>query len=258
MQLPVSVETHCGAALHPHGDWHWELAPWLPGEADFAQRPTLARLEAMCRQLAVLHKETADLTTPDVPLAVQRHLQAFTALQSGIDAGRFAGLDPSALPVPPPAGMTWSVAVGQAAEVATRQLAAVQAVRLNGQWTWGDAWHNNFLLVGDEVTGLVDFATVRVDTPMADLARLLGSTTAENAEWWPVGVAAYADVQMLSEADLQAAGALSASGTVLSLANWLEWLGVERRRFASPQALCDRMSHFVLRLTHLLRGPKGP
>lgn len=260
LNVPVPLLTQRGAAttLHPAGDRFWELAPWLQGEADFATRPTLQRLEAMCRALARLHLHAADLPAGDEFLAVERHLAALVSLGKSIYEGEYDGLESATMPVECPVGKTWLPVLLRGIDLATRQLTALQAVRFPRQWTWGDAWHNNFLLDGTQVTGLVDFATVRVDTPAADLARLLGSTTVEQPTWWPAGLEAYSEERSLSEAELRAARALEASGTVLSLANWLRWLGIECRPFASPEAVCDRMTHFALRLTHLLSAANSP
>lgn len=254
LRVPVPLATggRFASLLYPAGGWHWELAPWLEGEADFAAHPSCERLEAMCRALAELHLTAADLPAPEQPLAIRRHFEALADLQQAGQHGHFSRLDSRELPVKCPVGPDWGAALLRGVEVARQQLAPLQAVPLAGQWTWGDAWHNNFLLVGEQVTGVVDFATARIDTPMADLARLLGSTIVEHRDWWAGGIRAYAALRPLSEVESRAVGALCASGTVLSLANWLRWLGIERRVFAAPRAACDRMSHFALRLTHLL------
>ena len=38
-----------------------------------------------------------------------------------------------------------------------------------------DIWHDHILFTGNEVTGLIDFGAVDIDTPATDIARLLGS-----------------------------------------------------------------------------------
>jgi Ser/Thr protein kinase RdoA (MazF antagonist) len=108
------------------------------------------------------------------------------------------------------------------------------------------------------VVGLVDFATVRVDTPHADLARLLGSATTDHPDWWQAGLDSYARVRPLSAADREFIRHLVDVGTVLSLGNWLCWLGVESRQFANPAEAHRRLHHFHRRLTELLARSVPP
>ena len=43
-----------------------------------------------------------------------------------------------------------------------------------------DIHHDHVLFSGDQVTGLVDFGILRIDTPLADMARLVGSLVADD------------------------------------------------------------------------------
>src|SRR5262249_4622464 len=61
-----------------HAGRLWDLTEWLPGRADFHERPTAARLEAACSALARLHNawEVAGTPAPSACPALQRRLAA--------------------------------------------------------------------------------------------------------------------------------------------------------------------------------------
>ena len=54
-----------------------------------------------------------------------------------------------------------------------------------------DVWHDHVLFTGEEVTGVVDYAAMRLDVPHADLARLLGSLVEDDEAGWRAGLEAY-------------------------------------------------------------------
>lgn len=246
----LASDNKCGKQNSGH---HWELTPWLAGEASFAEQPSLAKLCAMCRTLATLHESTRRLDARPKQPAMKRYIEQVISLQQCLLAGDFDAVRSELRSVLGRYGSAASPdALLSGGRIALSQLQALRGARLPQQWVWGDAWHSNFLFVGDRVSGLVDFATVRIDSPAADLARLLGSTTSGQAAWWDEGLSAYQSVRPLSPAEIAATAAIRDVGTVLSLANWLRWLGIERRSFISRDAAHARLLHFAERLNHLL------
>jgi Ser/Thr protein kinase RdoA (MazF antagonist) len=241
--LPVA-EGHGTLFTSPDG-MHWELAPWLPGEAEFESHSSDTRLNAACRSLAEFHllacKLSVDATDHS---AIKRHLHQLDRLTTELAAGVFANVKRSR--------KSFHDVLCEGAKIGRQQLTPLYGLALPRQCCWGDAWHNNFLFAGDKVSGLVDFATVRVDTPTADLARLLGSATAEHFDWWQPGLEAYAAVRPLTVAERQATEALDTSGAVLSLANWVRWLRIEGRTFRDQAKAHDRLQHFDRRLEQML------
>src|SRR5207253_1674438 len=82
--VPALFRNAAGHTLTEHAGRLWELAAWLPGTADFHDRPTPQRLEAACTALARLHRAWSRPGTPPGPCpAVRRRLasaRAWTAL----------------------------------------------------------------------------------------------------------------------------------------------------------------------------------
>ncbi len=56
---PLPRETRSRKGYVRHGGHLWELAPWMPGEADFHEAPTLDRLQAAMHSLAEFHLAAA-------------------------------------------------------------------------------------------------------------------------------------------------------------------------------------------------------
>jgi homoserine kinase type II len=220
----------------------WELAEWLPGRADFHQRPTSARLAAACRALARLHAAWERSPAPVVgPIpAVRRRLDAAgEALRGGAPVPAAGRLQPLLarsrrllavyLPGVPPRLERWAATAGRL------------------QPCLCDVWHEHLLFQGDALTGLVDYGAVKVDAVAVDLARLLGSLVADDDAAWQAGLRAYREVRPLSGEEEELARALDVTGTVLGVVNWLRWLA-EGRPFDDAEAVARRLGELLERM----------
>jgi Ser/Thr protein kinase RdoA (MazF antagonist) len=250
--VPSPIVSDTLSTLAPFQDCYWELTPWLAGESDFEEHPTRERLESMCQSLAVLHLEAKALEIPPQDSRWDQRAKQLADLARSLDAGELL-MNHEQLDLPADV----SNSLRRAVAIVNKQAGRLQMDSTSRQWIWGDSWHHNFLFDGDRVVGLVDFATVRVDTPLADLARLLGSATTDHPDWWQAGSESYARVRRLSVMDHELIRHLGDVGTVVSLGNWLRWLGVEQRNFANPTEAHRRLHHFHRRLTELL-ARNGP
>ncbi|HEX3599313.1 MAG TPA: phosphotransferase, partial [Lacipirellulaceae bacterium] len=79
--LPVPITTPAGESFITSANHLWELAPWMPGAANYNQSPRLEKLQATMRALAQFHAAVEDFAAhPTAPgsaggsNAVQRHL----------------------------------------------------------------------------------------------------------------------------------------------------------------------------------------
>jgi Ser/Thr protein kinase RdoA (MazF antagonist) len=104
------------------------------------------------------------------------------------------------------------------------------------------------LFAGDEVTGIIDFGAMRMDTPLADVARLLGSLVGDDRDNRQLAFDTYAELRPLSEADRQFVDLLDKTGLILSVFNWLRWLYVERRDMGEPAPIARRLEEILARL----------
>jgi homoserine kinase type II len=252
--LPVPIPTMRGETFVRHAGRLWELAPWLPGTADYDRSPSREKLRAAMAALATFHVAVADfpIAAPrfSAPAVVHR-LARLRELQSGdcevLDramfdsswpelaplAREFVGLLPRVLPQ----------AIDQLVPFADEPMLQQVCIR--------DLWHDHILFDGDRVSGIVDFGAVNVDTPATDIARLLGSLVGDEEPLWREGLDAYAQVRPLSDAERQAIPALDAAGTILAGCNWIRWIYVDGRQFDDPAQIVTHFERLLVRVRRL-------
>lgn len=115
--------------------------------------------------------------------------------------------------------------------------------KLDLQYVVRDVHFGNTLFSGGKLVAFVDFDAVRMDTPAADLSRLVGSVLLERAgdvdasAVWEAVLAAYRTVRTLSTEEETLARWLSEVNPLINLANWVAWLGVEGRNFGESQGM---------------------
>jgi Ser/Thr protein kinase RdoA (MazF antagonist) len=252
--LPAPLQTAAGATFISQGGTFWEVAPWLPGNADFWQHPTDERLRSALTALAQFHLATADCPgaglrpIAEAPAVNERRVRLTELLSGGIEQLASATLQASLRPALD-TSLRESLAVAGAlcrrllsdCPVATDGLATVQpAIR--------DIWHDHVLFTGDEVTGLVDFGAMRIDTPLADVARLIGSLVEDDIARRDTALAAYSLIRPVSENQRRLIDWLDHAGVLIGLANWATWLYVEQREFADLTAVETRVLKLAQRL----------
>jgi len=236
----------------------WELAPWLAGVADFHRRPSPARLRAAMVALAHFHRAAAGCggetpTTGRSP-GIQERLSRLDNLRTGRLAELLARFnlrrpaDEAMLRRAARLGELFTLAaadVRRILEPMSRTPCALQpAIR--------DVWHDHVLFTGSRVTGLVDFGAMRIESPAADVARLLGSLVGDDDSRWNDGLAAYERIRPLAEAERRLVTAFDRSGTCLGGLNWVEWLGEDTPRDWHLARIAERLDDYVARLEHLV------
>jgi Ser/Thr protein kinase RdoA (MazF antagonist) len=226
----------------------WELSNFLPGET--TKSPTLSQAVAAADFLARLHLVAATYQSFLLSVApgLKRRREVCKELRSGKLDENYAAIVNSALSP-------------------TRDLAIYVASQIRGvlplgfghleracdkvpvQFCLVDCHIGNFLFTGDQVTGLVDFATVDVDSVTRDVARLFGSITTKNQNIWRTCMASYQQQRPLSAAELKLALAYHTSGLVGRAANWLEWGFVHESSFADAETTHARLVQLSAQLT---------
>jgi Ser/Thr protein kinase RdoA (MazF antagonist) len=234
------------ATFTAHAGRLWELTTWLPGRADF-RHPQPARLRAACVALARLHHAWAGLAPArGICPALARRLERTDAWLTLVSSGWYPRPDDGDL-VKPWAERAWRLLAVWAGRVAPL-LAPWAGRSFPLHPCLCDIWHNHVLFEGDAVTGIIDYGSVKVDHPTADLARLLGSLVGDDAVAWADGLDAYTSVRPLSSDERELARALDRTGVVLGAANWLKWLYHDGRRFEDGRLVADRLAGLVCRL----------
>lgn len=263
--IPTVLASSGGARWVEHAGRLWDLTTWMPGRADFHDRPTPARIEGACAALARLHTTWARHVSMAGPCpAVHRRLKAYRDWLALMTTGwlpdraepgtDFIPFDrPSVLtrtqndPVRPWAERAWKC-LQTRIEAVPHTLAGWAVRSFPLQPCLCDVWHDHILFEGDVVTGLIDFGSCKLDHVAVDLARLLGSMVGDDGELRNIGLRAYARGRPLSLEEEALVRVLDETGTVLGLANWLTWLYHEGKVFDNRDAVALRLAELVRRV----------
>jgi len=267
--VPVPLATRNGETVVQADGRQWQLEPWMPGTADFADHPTPIRLQRIMQCLADWHRAAARF----IPRAGEEtwFASAEIAVSPGVieRSERIEFWSPERvrhwedrLRGRPP---DESTAIGlqilqgyrQAAPRVQADLRNAAALRVPLQPCLRDVWHDHLLLTGDEVTGLIDAGACRAESVAADLARLLGSFFEDDRQRWSEALEIYQQHRPLSMDELRLVEVFDRSTVLLSGMAWLEWLLMERRRFAEPQRVHERLKTIVRRLQALAMACVG-
>jgi homoserine kinase type II len=260
--IPVPTTTREGKSFVHHAGHLWQLEPWMHGTADYEHAPCVEKLRAAMTAVAQFHLATSDFAPRGTQVAFGRKAESLPVIATPAIARRLAELhdmskkgtsdlasaiDYHIWPELAPLARQFIALLPNAAQTAIEQLEPLAHVRLPLQACLRDIWHDHILFTGNDVTGIVDFGAIDIDTPATDIARLLGSLVGDDSEGWQTGLAAYSAVRQLSSEESAAVVALDKSGVVLAGCNWIRWIYVEGRDFENRQQVTDRFRMIVRR-----------
>ncbi|GIW80311.1 MAG: hypothetical protein KatS3mg105_2118 [Gemmatales bacterium] len=251
--IPRLARTRFGQTWFVHAGRYWELSSWMPGCADFWQRPSVPRIEAACAALARTHLVWSKHSFDVGPCpAIQRRLQVARSfrLPQSVPSDFFRQV--SGKGVDPRFGeQLWqrAVAVVNCHLPSVEPMLAPWAERIFPlQFCFCDIWHDHVLFTDDKVTGIVDFGAVKLDHVAVDLARLLGSMAGDDVFLRQAGIRAYQELRYLTSEELCLVDLLDRTGTIAACANWLHWLASGERSFADTTAVAQRLEQIVRRI----------
>ena len=113
-----------------------------------------------------------------------------------------------------------------------------------------DLHAEHLLFTGESLTGIIDYGAARVDSPVGDLVRMLGSLEPFNAQARHQAFEYYRVRNQCDALPLEQFRLIDEISTLLSALQWLEWLVWERRTldFDTTQRAVERWQRFVERL----------
>jgi len=253
--LPLPLATRRQKGYVRHGGHFWELAPWMPGEADFRKNPTEEKLTAAMTALARFHRAALSFPLPDPPESpspgMHGRLQQLQKWVAG-DLDRLVeSVEPGYWPEVEERAARLFPLVREAAESVLGLLKASVDCRVSLQPCIRDVWHDHVFFEEDRVSGLIDFGSMATDHVATDVARLLGSMACDDRRRWQVGLDAYGSVRPLSEAELSLISAFDQSTVLMAGLNWIDWIYRQRRVFDNHEAIPPRLDEIITRLEHL-------
>ncbi|MFO0870127.1 MAG: phosphotransferase [Pirellulales bacterium] len=258
--IAAPLKTRSGATFVERGGRSWEVAPWLPGVADFHAAPSAARLAAAASTLAHFH-ELASRFPPGPargpsPGLADRSALLQHLLHGEADRLREAVLRHSAAHVLAPVALRLLDLFPQAVPRVAAELARVAATPVPLFPCLRDIWHDHVLFTGDRVTGLIDYGALRTDTAAGDVARLLGSLVGDDPAGWQAGCAAYASRRAWAPGEQELLTAFDQSAVLLAGLQWVRWVFVDEIHFGDLVQVEQRMNDWAHRLARLIDQPR--
>jgi homoserine kinase type II len=252
---PLPMLTSDGETFVAAGGHLWELSPWVPGAANYHERPSPERLTAAMRALAEFHLAVVEFPgSPAAPLPSPGIADRIRIIETwrGGDLERLERIVAAA------ADSQLTDLAKQilrlfrpAADPLLAELKSAAHLRVAQQPCIRDIWDQHVLFVEDRVSGIIDFGSMRFDNVATDVARLLGSMAAGDPQQWEAGLQAYAAARPLSDAEQRLINAFDRSTVLLSGMNWLRWLFLDDRRFDDMSAVIGRLQSIHRRLARV-------
>lgn len=257
-KIPVPVCGNAGGTLVTSHGAAWQLEPWMPGKADFAQRSNSARVSSAMQVIASWHLAA----TKYVPRTADSMLSPVSESPSPTIARRIDLIEAGRRELPLIERMILRESDERFREAAREmtllfrtlhqqvhsELQNVRSVRVALQPCIRDLWHDHLLFTADELTGLVDFGAVRVDTVSCDLSRLLGSLFGSDISARDDALSAYTRFRPLSVPETQLIVPLDRSGVLLSGMTWLKRRYVQQDPIRDLPRVTTRLESIVQRL----------
>jgi homoserine kinase type II len=135
-----------------------------------------------------------------------------------------------------------------AARLAPAILPAVQRLAEEPQtcfWIIRDLWREHFLFMGNRLSGIIDFGAARIDWPIFDLVRALGTMMIDLDPRWKMAIDCYNMSTLAPRADLENVRLLHRASNIVAAIHWLQWLA------SGEVSLMDRAGRPMERLREI-------
>jgi Ser/Thr protein kinase RdoA (MazF antagonist) len=114
-----------------------------------------------------------------------------------------------------------------------------------------DARPEHFLFEGDQLTGLVDFGAMAVDSVVGDLARLIGDWLNDDRPAYQLALESYEQIRPLDPVETSLIGAFQSATALLIGERWIRWHFIEDRGFDDQQAVTQGLARSLKQLEQL-------
>ncbi|MGE3317193.1 MAG: phosphotransferase enzyme family protein [Planctomycetaceae bacterium] len=260
LQLAVPLRSRDGSTLIEQDGRFWQLEPWMPGCADYHANPNSERLRNAVRCLARWHDaaKTFHATNDEAPWFQPRPAHTSLAVQDRLerllnwDDARLRALEQQ-IQHDNDRGFrdrSWRIVRQfRRCSVQTQcDLTIASTFQFDLIPCLRDCWHDHFLFIGDELTGLIDPSACRIDSVAVDLARLIGSFVGDDRTMRAVALDEYARHRPLGSDEIGLVEVLDSSGVLLSAMRWVERRYLNREVFSEPRRVLEMLGELLARL----------
>ncbi|MDM4014149.1 phosphotransferase [Roseiconus lacunae] len=239
----------------------WELATWMKGQPIVPEADSTL-IQQGARAIGLVHRTLRELETWPSPsgtlspsAAVAERLDRVGAVSVRLGACLASNLAGSV-----PQELCWRVSDAchvlrlhweRKFQQIGAELGEFRGVDLPQHWILRDVHQEHLLFDAGQVTGIIDFDAMRVDSPLVDFARWLGSfqcfwqAPAQIAEQTLAECSPGTPFPALPATSSKLLVAIARASLWISLANWVVWLIDESRQFPD----LDRVQRRLGRLT---------
>lgn len=253
--VPVPVAANDRDTLVEFESQLWQLEPWMPGVANYHAAPSNTKLKNAMLALAGFHEATQTSPCRREPSSgIVSRLRRCEELFDGRQVKEpFLQIEQTCRSAPDSTqlcetGLAICERFRLLAPMVHQRLIEASSVDVAVQTIIADVWHDHILFSDDEVTGIVDFGAMRMDTPAADVARLLGSLAEDNAEQWAIGWQSYIESRPQAVNWKPLVTAFDISTTLMAGINWLQWIYLDRRQFGDLRPIIAKLTTIARRM----------
>lgn len=257
-QVAVPLTNAQGDSVTIDGETLWDLTPKLDGSPIEPSTITSTGIRAAMQSLAGVHLAMDQLGPrwargfPDIgsvgpsPGLLKRRFK----LTEVCDGSREIALAIANAPLEPSLRLKCKSLLAAARPAATQLAneAGWENFRLPLQLVLRDVWYAHVLFNQTQVSGIIDFGSIGVDSVGTDIARLLRSWIPGDDADFSDALDAYHQIRPLSAIERDAFVQFDRTSRVLSAFQWIEWLAIDRREFDDWEAVAARLDFVLARL----------
>ena len=182
--VPTLVRTHTNETYVRDASHLWDATTWHHGYP--CERPGAEEVENACAAAALLHEVWRHLSLRGASPGIRRRIDVLSQWLA----------NPERIATSPEAAVTELLprarsAIDRCASTISQALQRWENVPLRLQPCVRDLRGEHLLFTATQVTGIVDYGAMDVDTPTLDLARLLGDLAGEDTRLFALGVQKY-------------------------------------------------------------------
>ena len=243
-RLFPKIEKWRGELLQPLfqtiNDFHWTLASWLEGRPLSAESISESVRLQLVERLAILHRETDSVQTcTKSSLAIQERLHGLKAIASAPSNWKRSH--------PLEVRLRSTMRDIQNESPFWEKFLRIESLRDRKQhWIVRDLWRENLLV--DEhfhLLSIVDLGASRVEWPVFDFVRLMGSLNATMKSWANAYEVYQSFMPSSTLPELAVCVMLHRISTAISIAYWNDKLNDETLQYLHPDRMLARMSELL-------------
>lgn len=248
--LTTPRPTRRGTTLYADARGFWELTGWARGQANYLAQPCPAKLDSAIRFLAQFHQAAARFhfnfaASENVVMAIER-LNQFDAIVAAAKRSRSTEYSASFQQI--------NEFAGEGRHLATKlagQLDEFRDLRLPSHPVIRDIRAEHLYFEGDQLSSVIDFGAMRIDSVACDLSRMLGDCCRGDKRKMKQALDIYHSLRPLSDSERELVPILDRTSVVVGLLNWMDWLGQQQRHFDDPAQVHSRVNSLFQRFVSI-------